>query len=66
LPSEKSQNYWRKGKCRLEAHGCHWKRMSDANTFRERSFKRSGFFSILLTKGLSLNETVAAAEVSDP
>jgi ubiquinone/menaquinone biosynthesis C-methylase UbiE len=50
MRTEKAQNYWRKGKCRLEASGCTWKRMSDASTFRVKAFRRNGFFSIYMEK----------------
>ncbi len=50
LRTEKTQLYWRKGKCTVTNAGCSLRRVSDANLFRERSFRRNGFFSLIMTK----------------
>lgn len=48
IRTEKTQAFWKKGKCQIE--GASWRRLSDTSIFREKSFKRNGFFSIYLTK----------------
>lgn len=63
MRTEKSQNYWRKGKCRT-LPWCSWRRMSDTNTFREKSFSRNGFFSILMTRKLNDSEPLAIGSSS--
>lgn len=49
IRTDKSQDYWRKGKCRPA--GSTIVRYRDFKTFKQSSWKRHGFFSLVVFKG---------------
>jgi SAM-dependent methyltransferase len=59
LRTEKTQKYWTKGRCQIE--GASWHRTKDSRTFRMSSFKRHGFFSVVVTKHVNVNATANAS-----
>jgi 2-polyprenyl-3-methyl-5-hydroxy-6-metoxy-1,4-benzoquinol methylase len=66
LRTEKTQEYWKKGKCRPP--NATVVRRSDAKTFHMASFRRNNFFSLVVTKDAATKETIAdtTTEVAEP
>eukprot|EP00760_Papus_ankaliazontas_P002740 PhM_4_TR11254/c0_g1_i10/m.69976 len=51
LRTEKTQKYWTKGRCQVQ--NATYARTSDARTFHVSSFKRHGFFSLVIRKNMA-------------